>query len=332
MENILYAGFNQDYRCFVFSNNNGFKIYNTDTFRETFQRSFNGGIGHVEMLFRCNILALIGGGRNPKYHPNKVIIWDDHQNKCIGELSFRLNVKNVKLRKDIIVVVVDFKTYIYRFFDLKLIEGIDTCYNKKGLCCINYETTENNVIATLGNEQGSVRVQLSSKVVFIQAHISPIVCMELNFDGSLLATASEKGTIIRIFDTYNGYLKQELRRGKDQANIYSIAFNETSEFLAVSSDKGTIHVFSILNKNNPEKKIKTYNIKSSLSYFRNFLPRYFSSEWSFAQFYIPCQYKSCVGFSGLYNNTLSIITEGGKMYKAVFNPDDETSNYLEEIN
>jgi WD40 repeat protein len=40
------------------------------------------------------------------------------------------------------------------------------------------------------------------------------------------------------------YLLQ-VRRGADRAEIYSLAFSSNLQYLAVSSDKGTIHVFNL---------------------------------------------------------------------------------------
>jgi len=324
---LLFVDFNQDNGCFACGTDNGFRIYNCDPFKETFKREFqNGGIGYVEMLFRSNILALVGGGTNPRYPPNKVMIWDDHQNRCIGELSFRSEVKAVKLRRDRVVVVLEHKIYVYNFANLKLVDHIETINNPKGLCSL-CASPQNNVLVCPGLQQGHVRVELYDvkKTSLIPAHDGPLGCFALNFNGTRLATASKKGTLIRIWDTATGNALQEMRRGVDQAVIYSVCFSPNSKWLAASSDKGTIHVFK-LNENvsslptkveSSEEKHK--NPKSSLSMFKNVLPKYFSSEWSFAQFRVP-DVRTIVAF-GNQENVLIVISADGSFYRATFDPD-----------
>lgn len=59
-----------------------------------------GGIGIIEMLYKSNLMALVGGGPNPKFPKNKVIIWDDYESKVVGEVTFNpeTKVKAVRLR------------------------------------------------------------------------------------------------------------------------------------------------------------------------------------------------------------------------------------------
>ncbi|XP_059659529.1 autophagy-related protein 18a [Cornus florida] len=329
---LLHVSFNQDQGCFATGTDRGFRIYNCDPFREIFRRDFDhgGGIGGVEMLFRCNILALVGGGPDSQFPPNKVMIWDDHQSRCIGELSFRSEVRGIRLRRDRIVVVLEQKIFIYNFSDLKLLHQIETIANPKGLCVVS-QVGGSLVLVCPGLQKGQVRVEHygSMRTKFIMAHDSRIACFALTQDGQLLATASTKGTLVRIFNTYDGTLLQEVRRGADRAEIYSLAFSSTAQWLGVSSDKGTIHVFSLKanlgnlgnDKSNgasdPSPTVTTSN--SSLSFMKGVLPKYFSSEWSVAKFRLLEGSQYIIAF-GHQKNTLVILGLDGSFYRCQFDP------------
>lgn len=65
---------------------------------------------------------------------------------------------------------------------------------------------ENTVLATPDVQKGYVRVNVyeKNKSFRIPAHNGNLSAISLNYSGTLLATASEKGTIIRIFSTETG--------------------------------------------------------------------------------------------------------------------------------
>ncbi|KAK3041975.1 hypothetical protein RJ639_002283 [Escallonia herrerae] len=335
---LLHLSFNQDSGCFAAGTDRGFRIYNCDPFREIFRRDFDsasaggggGGIGVVQMLFRCNILALVGSGPEPQYPLNKVMIWDDHQSRCIGELSFRSEVKSVRLRRDRIVVILVQKIFVYNFADLKLLHQIETIANPKGLCEVSHVSGA-MVLVCPGLQKGQVRVEhyASKRTKFIMAHDSRIACFALTNDGRLLATASSKGTLVRVYNTMDGSLLQEVRRGADRAEIYSLAFSSTAQWLAVSSDKGTVHVFNLKvesgslgierSRSASEPNSSPPSAVSHLSFIKGVLPKYFSSEWSVAQFRLNEGFQYIVAF-GHQKNTVVILGMDGSFYRCQFDP------------
>ncbi|KAG6418534.1 hypothetical protein SASPL_120738 [Salvia splendens] len=464
-ETELYSvSWNQDSGCFAAGTSHGFSIYNCNPFKETFRRDLKtGGFKIIEMLFRCNILALVGTKINTQYPPNNVIIWDDFQSRCIGEFSFRSEIRAVKLRRDRVVVVLEHKIYVYNFMDLKLLHQIETLANPRGLCCLSHHPNT-SVLACPGLQRGQVRVEHFglNRTTIINAHDSKIACLTLTMDGLLLATASLRGTLIRIFNTMDGTRLQEVRcfvqvkflegsrnsrvkagllrtydksvlltmlirstptisslppfsditsisgqdglewrgqalrssltsnlffffflytlenplvrlisfmensirqpymfmealeirgmfrvtwvrRGVDRADIYNIALSPNVQWLAVSSDKGTVHIFSLRvrgfgdhrstdstaatgpisfnqsSSNALEPLItRSANPSSSFSFLKGVLPKYFSSEWSFAQFHFPGVTQFITTFGS--QNTVIVVGLDGSFYRCSFDP------------
>lgn len=69
------------------------------------------------------------------------------------------------------MVVLENRTYIYNFDELRLIDAIETCSNLKGLVALNPDP-ENTVLATPDQTKGNVRVNNyeKNKSIKIPAH------------------------------------------------------------------------------------------------------------------------------------------------------------------
>ncbi|KAJ7648112.1 WD40 repeat-like protein [Roridomyces roridus] len=79
----------------------------------------------------------------------------------------------------------------------------------------------------------------------VRAHHSPLALLSLSADGSMLATASVKGTVIRIFSVPSLDKLYQFRRGTREARIHSLAFNGAGTLLAAASERGTVHLWRL---------------------------------------------------------------------------------------
>lgn len=145
-------------------------------------------------------------------------------------------------------MVLEHKIYVYNFNSLQVENKFDTLANPKGLCAMN-GSKEMCVLAIPSAKEGVIQVihfDKAGKTCEINAHQSELSAIALNHEGTLVATASVKGQVIRIFNTENNGEKiQELRRGTDTANVHSLSFDLVSKYIGVTSDKGTIHIYTI---------------------------------------------------------------------------------------
>ena len=324
-EKCLYLSFNPDSSLFCIGTNKGFRVYTSYPFKCVGKRDIYGGIGIIEILNNTNIFALVGTGQNLKLGPNKVILWDEFNQKVANELIVSNNVKNIKIKRTKIFIIEENNILVFTLGNYQKIDSLKTFTNKNGIFGISLHP-KLNIISYPSPDIGKIliknydnKIEGNFTVNEINAHKNEIIALVMNYDGTLIASASEKGTIIKIFRTKDGSLLQELRRGTEPAEIFSIAFDFKSQYIACSSNKGTVHIFKIKND-----EIEKNEIKNQKSFFGNvvsflgFQNEYLNSEWSFAQYRLPIKEKNIVSFSHEYDDIIFVITLNGKYYQGKF--------------
>lgn len=95
-----------------------------------------------------------------------------------------------------------------------------------------------------------------------QAHRTQLAALAFNIQGTLLATASEKGTVVRLFRAADGQLLQQLRRGTQTSLISCIAIRADDRFAAIASSSETIHIFLLQQQQAQETEQQQFYLDS----------------------------------------------------------------------
>ncbi|KAF9369561.1 autophagy protein, partial [Mortierella sp. AD011] len=225
----------------------------------------DSSIGIVEMLFCTSLVAIVGAGDQPASSPRRLQILNTKRQSTICELTFPTTILSVKLNRKRLIVVLEDQIYVYDISNMKLLHTIETSPNPNAICALSpsadncylaYPSPTPSPASPFSNNgrddshgpSGDVLIfnALTLQVVnIIQAHKTSVSNISINSEGTMLATASDKGTVIRIWSVPNAQRLYQFRRGTQSARIYSLSFNLASTLLCVSSDTDTVHIFKI---------------------------------------------------------------------------------------
>lgn len=327
---VISVRFSQDQGCFTCCMESGIRIYNVDPLVEKAHYDVEtvGSVQQCEMSFRTNLLAIVSGGSRPKFADNILQIFDDATKKFVLEIAFPSAIKAVRMRRDKLVVALLKEIHVFSFpTPTQKLFSLETKDNYRGLCAVSpLATSERQILIFPGHTLGSVQIVdltctekgVSSAPVWIPAHKSELACLTLNQQGTRIATASNKGTLIRVWDSTTKSQLVELRRGSDPATIFCINFSRDSDYLCCSSDKGTVHIFAIKNTN--------LNRRLSL---QGILGKYGESQWALANFTVPPECACICAFGS--NDSVIAICLDGTFLKYVFNSDGSCNRVAYDV-
>lgn len=222
-----------------------FALSTVDSNLEEIYSSQGEDICLVERLFSSSLVAVVSLNS-----PRKLKVCHFKKGTEICNYSYSNTILAVKLNRARLVVCLEESLYIHNIRDMKVVHTIrDTPPNPTGLCELASDSDHCYLAypgnSTVGEVQIFDAVNLNAKIM-IPAHDSPLSAIAFSPGGTEVATASEKGTVIRVFSVNDGTKLFEFRRGlKRCVLIASLAFSTCAQYLCCSSNTETVHVFKL---------------------------------------------------------------------------------------
>lgn len=242
----------------------GFRIFRMDNCLTTCQPDVVGGVSIAAALDDRFSAYVSTHRRQDVSGPTVVVFYDSVLDRELSRFDFHEPVLGLRLTSKWMAVVLAERTILFQYQEIDptsiCAEDEDTeVLRAPNLVHSLHQTTTNLLaLACLSNDllvlpaQTAGQLQLislnsdnSTRKRVLRAHNSSLRCVSLSQDGSLVATASEQGTLIRIFGAKSLDQIAEFRRGMDNAIVFNLAFSPGNRWIGCTSDKGTLHIFDI---------------------------------------------------------------------------------------
>jgi WD40 repeat protein len=175
-----------------------------------------------------------------------VFLWFDQ--RVLKTFEFSVPVCNLVCNSQMFAFAFQSEVYVYLAESISLAGQYNCVRNPLAPAALADRDGE-QLLAFTGRRVGYLKIvsldhaDRKALAVNVAEHSLAIICFSR--DGTKVATASERGTLVRVYNTFNGDPVARFRRGSFPANIASIAFGETADVLAVLSDHGTVHLFEV---------------------------------------------------------------------------------------
>lgn len=247
---------------------NGFCAYSINPLKKRFQCKFeNTKFGNCITINDSNIVVCNGTSpqsKNNLFHEKTFAVFDATLGRQVFMVNSTEQIKNIFMTLNMFGYSTKSEVRIYSFIPPIIQYQFYTSINEYAPC--DFVENENNfTVCFVGREPGMLRMVQSRENnrqdISVPAHSHPLSLIKINPKGEIVSTVSMIGTLIQLYDTKTGEMIGKFRRGKLPAEITCMDFSPDSSFLAVSSSKCTIHLFSLsnlpnTNQNPPRAVIK----------------------------------------------------------------------------